>query len=214
MNDASRDTGIATGTREAPTGTLAKMRQLRETASSQPRRATEATHLPHDDRTGFPVLPMLGVTDRCRLEPRRALAMPAKSLNTTAGFPQANRERGIHCWGERRLLRTRPCGPAFGDNTHLWADAGHLRTRPCGPTLWRPDRRPGSGPGGPSPCRELPRRKWHIARVSTRTARVPGVATEKTPPHPCGEVTVEGRASVERPEIALPITVWRCLQRR
>lgn len=32
-------------------------------------------------------------------------------------------------------------------------------------------------------CRELPRRKGHIARVSTRTARVPDVATGKTPPH-------------------------------
>lgn len=38
--------------------------------------------------------------------------------------------------------------------------------------------------------------------MSTRTARVHGVATEGASP-PCGEATVEGRASVEWPELAL-----------
>lgn len=200
----TRSTGIATGTTRASTWTPGKETAPRDN-NCRPRRATEATHPPSNDQTGFPAQLQVGVTNRCRLEPRGALATPAKSLRPERGPRERTDDHGIHFLGRTPT----PAGQdlaalPFGDDTHLGADAGtpaeqDLADLPVG----APDRRRGSGPEGPSPCRELPQIERHIARVSTRTARVPGVATERTPPHPGGEATVEGRAPVERPELAL-----------
>lgn len=112
VNDASR-CGIATGHARPPPDAGAT-RHLRGTASGPPRHATEVTHRPHRNKTGFPILPRLGVTNHCRLEPRGALTMPAKSLTTTAGYSLAKPSTVAPTVGANVIIcRTRPCGPAL-----------------------------------------------------------------------------------------------------
>jgi hypothetical protein len=106
----TRGIGIATGDTRDPPGRSTK-RQLREAHSCRPRRATEATHPPLHDRTGFPGLS----TERCdrplpARTPRGSRRL-RKSLDTERGPRERTDDRGTYSWGERRHLRTRPCGP-------------------------------------------------------------------------------------------------------
>lgn len=154
---------------EASTGTQGRRDSSAGRQARRPRRATEATHPLHNSRAGFPALPKLSKIDRLAgSNPEGLSPRPQKASTPWRGSRKRTTDRGIHCWGERRHLRTRPCGPALRRQHPPWGERRHLRTRPCGPALRRLDRRLDPVPRDQHPCRELPRRKRHIARVSTR----------------------------------------------
>jgi hypothetical protein len=129
----TRSVGIATGTREPPPERW-RTETVPQAASRQPRHVTEVTRQPPNDRTGFPALPQVGMTDRCWLEPRRARAAPTAKPQHQAEIPRTDQRPWHPPWGKRQHLRTRPCGLALWRRHPPWSgrrSPPNKTLRPC-----------------------------------------------------------------------------------
>jgi hypothetical protein len=109
---------------ETSTGTLRRRDGSAGRQAHRPRRATEATHPPDNDRTGFPALPKLGVIDRLAgSNPEGLSPCPRKASTPWRGSRKRSDDRGIHCWANADTSEQDLAALPLGANTYLWADA-------------------------------------------------------------------------------------------